>query len=229
MKISPLGDSALLIDFAGESANPDETLRRVLSATQAIARADIPGVVEITSAFESVALFLEPTAGNDQFLEKKIRDAISTTGQKAPPRHREIEITVCYDRQLALDAERVERETQLTFSKVIELQSSADFTVASLGFMPGYAYLTGLPPELRVPRLPVPRTKVPAGSLAIANAQAGIYPFASPGGWNIIGRTPLPLFDPKKNPPTLFSVGDCVRFRRISLAEFEAAQSSNEK
>ncbi len=220
MKFSPLGDSALLIDFSDES--PNERLHRALSAAAVLERAKIPGIIEIISAYESVALFLGPAALENQPLTDQIFRVISDAGETPRFHGREIEIPLCYDDEFALDATRVAEATKLPIAKIIELHSSTTFTLACLGFMPGFPYLAGLPAELCVPRLATPRIKVPAGSVAIANAQAGIYPFESPGGWNIIGRTPLRLFDPARTPPTLLSAGDRVRFRRISRTEFEA-------
>jgi inhibitor of KinA len=223
VKILPLGDSALLVDFAEESSDPAELLDRALSAVEAIARANIPGIIEITSAYQSVAVFLSHHGFEDGSLTERISQTVASA-EKAPRlRHQEIEIPVCYDQDFALDMKRVGNETKLTFSQVVELHCSAVFTVVCLGFMPGFPYLAGLPDELHVPRLATPRTKVPAGSVAIAGPQAGIYPFDSPGGWNIIGRTPLKLFDTDQNRPTFFSAGDRVRFRPISRDEFDAA------
>lgn len=229
VKISPLGDSALLIDFTDGSSDSPELLRRALSAAAAIERAKIPGIVEITSAFQSVALFLDPSAPNNHSISEQISRTIRDASATLVSRHRKIEIPVCYDKEFALDAIRVTDETNLPFERIVALHSSAKFSVACLGFMPGFPYFIGLPPALRVPRLATPRTKVPAGSVAIANAQAGVYPFESPGGWNIIGRTTLRLFDPTKTPPALVASGDHIRFRSITRAEFDAAMLSNEK
>jgi inhibitor of KinA len=101
------------------------------------------------------------------------------------------------------------------------MHSNAHYRVNCLGFTPGFPYLSGLPPALRTPRRPVPRKQVPAGSVGIGGSQTGIYPMTSPGGWNIIGRTPIRLFNPQKNPPALLCAGDSVRFRPITLDEFE--------
>jgi inhibitor of KinA len=128
---------------------------------------------------------------------------------------------VCYDLELALDLARIAEQTSLEQTQVIELHSSATYTTACIGFMPGFPFLAGLPAKLHLPRLATPRTRVPAGSVAIAAAQAGIYPFDSPGGWNVIGRTPLRLFDAHQNPPALLRPGDRVRFRSITREEFD--------
>ncbi|PYI74619.1 MAG: kinase inhibitor, partial [Verrucomicrobia bacterium] len=122
----------------------------------------------------------------------------------------------CYDAEFALDLTRIVSHTSLTPDAIAVLHSSAEYTVACIGFVPGFPFLAGLSEKLRVPRLETPRTKVPPGSVAIANAQAGIYPFESPGGWNVIGRT--------QNPPTFLQSGDRVRFHRVSREEFEGKE-----
>jgi inhibitor of KinA len=134
---------------------------------------------------------------------------------------RRVQIPVCYDEEFALDLDRVANHTSLTPDAIVTLHSSAEYTVACIGFMPGFPFLAGLPQQLRVPRLESPRTKVSAGSVAIANAQAGVYPLESPGGWNVLGRTPLQLFRVNENPPTLLRPGDCVQFRRITRTQFD--------
>ncbi len=222
MKISALGDSALLIDFADESSDPEALLQRALSAAERIDREQIGGIDDVTSAYKSVAVFLSPGQCDTSSISQQVSALLAPSDAAGTHPDRSIEVPVCYDEEFALDAERVAQETGLSFEKVIELHSSAQYLVACIGFMPGFPYLIGLPTELHLPRLPIPRTKVPAGSVAIAGAQAGIYPFESPGGWNIIGRTPLVLFDPTNPSPTALAPGNRLRFRKISRAEFDA-------
>jgi inhibitor of KinA len=223
MKISPLGDSALTVDFADESSDRGRLLARGLSAAATLQDTKIPGVVEITSAYESVALFFDPAQIEPDF-EEKIRALIASARVRALKKTQRIEIPVCYDDEFALDLARVASHTFLPGDAIIALHSSTEYTVACIGFVPGFPFFAGLPDKLRVPRLESPRTKVPAGSVAIANAQAGIYPFESPGGWNVIGRTPLSLFRVNETPPTLLRPGDRVRFRRITRAQFDTEQ-----
>src|SRR5438067_12132884 len=221
MKFSSLGDSALTVDFTDESSNRERLLARALSVAEALEGANIPGVIDVTSAYESVALFFEP-GRIERDVEEKIRALVAQAGVRGGRKARRIEIPVCYDDEFALDLARVASHTFLTGGAIIVLQSSIEYTVACIGFVPGFPFLAGLPEKLRVPRLESPRTKVPAGSVAIANAQAGIYPFESPGGWNVIGRTPLRLFRVNENPPVFLRPGDRVRFRRITRAQFDA-------
>src|SRR2546421_13048645 len=221
MTFHPLGDSALIVDFADESSDRERLLGRALSVVEALERANIPRVIDVASAYESVALFFEP-GRIERDVEEKIRAFVAPAGVRGGRKARSIEIPVCYDDEFALDLARVASQTFLTGDAIIALHSSSEYTVACVGFVPGFPFLAGLSEKLRVPRLESPRTKVPAGSVAIANAQAGIYPFESPGGWNVIGRTPLRLFDAKAQSPALLQPGDRVRFRRITRQEFDA-------
>ncbi len=228
MTFHPLGDSALTVDFIDESSDRERLLARALSVAAALERAKIPGVIDVTSAYESVAVFFNP-ARIEREVEETIRALVASAGVRAGRKARRIEIPVCYDDEFALDLARVASQTFLTGDAIIVLHSSSEYTVACLGFVPGFPFLAGLSEKLRVPRLESPRTKVPAGSVAIANAQAGIYPFESPGGWNVIGRTPLRLFDANANPPALLQPGDRVRFRPIGRDDFNACVKENSK
>jgi inhibitor of KinA len=220
MKIDALGDSALIINLADEISDSSGLLARVLSAAATIERAKLPGVVDVTSSYESVAVFFDlPQVEPD--IEDKIRVLIASAGVRVSGKKRRVQIPVCYDEEFALDLDRVANHTSLTPDAIVTLHSSAEYTVACIGFMPGFPFLAGLPQQLRVPRLESPRTKVSAGSVAIANAQAGVYPLESPGGWNVLGRTPLQLFRVNETPPTLLRPGDCVQFRRITRAQFD--------
>ena len=220
MKIDALGDSALIINLADEISHSSGLLARVLSAAATIEGAKLPGVVDVTSSYESVAVFFDlPQVEPD--IEDKIRVLIASAGVRVSGKKRRVQIPVCYDEEFALDLDRVANHTSLTPDAIVTLHSSAEYTVACIGFMPGFPFLAGLPQQLRVPRLESPRTKVSAGSVAIANAQAGVYPLESPGGWNVLGRTPLQLFRVNENPPTLLRPGDCVQFRRITRAQFD--------
>ncbi len=220
MKIDALGDSALIINLADEISDSSGLLARVLSAAATIERAKLPGVVDVTSSYESVAVFFDlPQVEPD--IEDKIRVLIASAGVRVSGKKRRVQIPVCYDEEFALDLDRVANHTSLTPDAIVTLHSSAEYTVACIGFMPGFPFLAGLPQQLRVPRLESPRTKVSAGSVAIANAQAGVYPLESPGGWNVLGRTPLQLFRVNENPPTLLRPGDRVQFRRITRAQFD--------
>ena len=223
MKIDALGDSALIINLADEISDSTRLLARVLSAAETIEGAKLPGVVDVTSSYESVAVFFDLIYVEPDIVDK-IRALIAPAGVRVSGKKQRVEIPVCYDEEFALDLDRVANHTSLTPDAIIALHSSAEYTVACIGFMPGFPFLSGLPQQLRVPRLESPRTKVPAGSVAIANVQAGVYPLESPGGWNVLGRTPLRLFRVNESPPTLLRPGDFVQFRRITRDQFEGGE-----
>ena len=235
MEIIPLGDSALVVRVRDQFEDePEGTLDEVLRVFQLLQRAAIPGVIELAPAYTGVAVFFDPIAiakasgaSDDVFdwLASRIR-AIATAGarrgRKVRFRSRDIEIPVCYDPEFAPDTDDVARHTQLSAKEIVDLHSTAKYSVACIGFVPGFTFLAGLPKNLATPRRDVPRKEIPAGSVGIGGAQTGIYPLRSPGGWNLIGRTPLRLFEPTKNPPTLLCPGDRVRFRAITREEFES-------
>jgi inhibitor of KinA len=157
-------------------------------------------------------------------LTQKIHEAISRGGRRKQrdTGKRLVEIPVCYEAEFALDLEEVSRQAQIDPTKVVDLHCAAQYRVSCIGFTPGFPFLSGLHKQLATPRRSIPRKEIPAGSVAIAGGQTGIYPMKSPGGWNIIGRTPLRLFDPQKSPPALLHAGDRVCFRAITRSEFEA-------
>jgi inhibitor of KinA len=235
MEIIPLGDSALIVRVRDQFEDrPEETLDTVLRAFQRLKGAAIPGVIELASAYTSVAVFFNPitvakaseTSGElFDWLATRIRAAVvgvAGPGKTAPSQSQTIEIPVCYDPEFALDIDDVARRANISPGEVIRLHSAAEYRVACIGFVPGFPFLTGLSRKLATPRRAVPRKEIPPGSVGIGGAQTGIYPLRSPGGWNLIGRTPLRLFDPDKNPPTLLQAGDRVRFRVIRREEFES-------
>lgn len=232
MKITPLGDSALLLDLEPEPNEPTgRTLGRVLSLKRAIERSRIPGLIECSSSYRTVAAFFDPIAATSQgveagaagsWFEERIRKAAGS-GKSVPRFHfRKLEIPFCADAEFALDLAEVAAQAGLNEAEVIQQFCAAIFQVASVGSTPGFPYFSGLPEKLACPRRSSPRLSIPEGSVAIGGNQAGIYPIMSPGGWNVIGRTRLKLFAPDQNPPTLLRPGDRVRFRRINREEFES-------
>jgi inhibitor of KinA len=237
MDIIPLGDSALVVRVREQFEDaPDETLDEVLRIFRLLQRASIPGVIELAPAYTTVAVFFDPVAvlksngaANGVFdeLATKIRSAIISASKRQRRRvavrgPRLTEIPVCYDAEFAFDLDRVAEHTKLSEREIIDLHSTREYQVACIGFVPGFTFLAGLPKNLATPRRDVPRKEIPPGSIGIGGAQTGIYPLRSPGGWNLIGRTPLKLFDPTKDPPTLLCPGDRVRFRAIPREEFAA-------
>ena len=235
MEITPLGDSALLIRVAENfDESPERALEEVLTAERSLCAAKIPGVVEVVPAYTTVAVFYDPAGVIRSgvpfenvfgWLEARIRDAMSKKIAKrdlSPAAF--VEIPVCYDHEFAFDLEEVAQRARVDPNEVVDLHSGAEYRVHCIGFTGGFPFLAGLPQKIATPRRETPRKEIPAGSVGIGGKQTGIYPIKSPGGWNIIGRTPLPLFDPQKNPPVSFRVGDRIRFRPITRAEFERSK-----
>ena len=245
MEIIPLGDSALVVCVRDQFENaPEETLDEVLRVFQLLQRAAIPGVIELAPAYTSVGVFFDPVAvlkssdapdGVFDELATRIRSAIEIPASRRHRRRtaasapRLIEIPVCYDAEFGFDLNRVAEHTKLSGRQIIDIHSTGEYRVACIGFVPGFTFLAGLPRNLATPRRDVPRKEIPPGSVGIGGAQTGIYPLRSPGGWNLIGRTPLKLFDPTKDPPTLLCPGDRVRFRAITREEFAAFNEDRPK
>lgn len=206
--ITPLGDAALLVTLGDDVSRA--TVARVHAAVEAIRAATIDGVEEIVPAYASLALYFDPARTSHPALERDVRRMLSRLGASpAAAPSRTIEIPTRYDGE---DLAEVAAAAGLSVAEVIERHASRAYTVYALGFAPGFAYLGELDPSLVLPRRASPRMRVPAGSVAIAGAQTAVYPLATPGGWHLIGRTSLTMFDARREPPVLLAVGDMVRF-----------------
>lgn len=196
---------------------------RLRSVVEALDAARIPGVRDIVPGHESVLVVTDVPEEPESLRRAVERTALEAGG--VPEREaRTIQIPVCYEGEdLAPDLAEVAVHCGLSENDVVSRHSAGDYVVRFVGFMPGFPYLDGLDPALAVPRLATPRTRVPAGSVAIGGSQTGVYPFSTPGGWRIVGRTPARLYDPHRAPRALASIGDRVRFVPISRAAFDAA------
>jgi KipI family sensor histidine kinase inhibitor len=220
-----LGDHALLLRL-GDVADVDVN-RRVHALAAKLRDAHAPWLVDCVPAYASLAVFFDAAAvgGNDPTAVvgawiRTILEAPEAGADIAPSRL--VEVPVCYGGEHGPDLDEVATACGISATQLIERHSQPDYLVAMLGFSPGFPYLLGLDPALAVPRLATPRTRVPAGSVGIGGAQTGVYPDEGPGGWRLIGRTPLRLFDAKREPPSAVLPGDRVRFVPIDAARFEA-------
>jgi len=225
VRFTPLGDRAVMITLG---ATIDEaTHRLVRSASARIDQHPPTGFVDQVPAFTSIAVHYDPLIaahGTPQTPYARIVDELSAaldglTAERLPPA-RVIEIPVCYGGALGPDLEDVARAHEITADEVVRIHTDGNYLVYMVGFMPGFAYLGGLSPKLVTPRRTTPRTVVPAGTVGIGGSQTGVYPLDSPGGWNLIGKTPLAVFDITRSQPALLATGDRVRFRAITETDF---------
>ena len=191
-------------------------------AAAVVARGE-PWLRDVVPALGGLALHFDPDFDGSvpevaaELVERCLKEGL-------PPEEelgRDLEVPVCYDREFAPDLEEVAKKTGLAPDEVVRRHAAGSYRVLMIGFAPGHAYMGGLDAKLAVPRRASPRPEVAAGSVAIANEQTVVYPYAIAGGWNIIGRTPLTIFDAKRESPSLFGAGDRVRFRAIDRAEFD--------
>ncbi len=221
----PMGDQALIVEF-GDRVDP--ALSAEIAAVAQRLRDSRPiGVLDVVPAYSTLALHYDPAAvgaGTTPYeaLVETIDAWLKTQTAATPQAGRLIEIPVCYGGAFGEDLEALAESHDLSVEEAIAIHSGATYHVHMLGFVPGFAYLGGLDARLATPRRDTPRPHVPAGSVAIGGAQTGVYPLDTPGGWQIIGRTPLQLFKPDATPPSLLNAGDAVRFVPIDMQEFEA-------
>jgi KipI family sensor histidine kinase inhibitor len=223
-RLAPLGDSALLIVF-GDRIDPALN-RRALALAKALA--DLPGVTDRVPAYASLALHYDPCVWSHDGLVEAVTPYLADEGGAALE-DRRLRIPVCYGGEHGPDLDAVARHCGLAPDEVIARHSGGEYLVYFLGFTPGFAYLGGLDPALATPRRGAPRSSVPAGAVGIAGEQTGIYPQASPGGWRLIGRTPLRLFDPLREPPCVLAPGDRLRFVPIGPDEFESRMRGKDR
>ena len=223
--VSPLGDGAVLLTVADALDLDANALARAVALD--IRGRGLDWVTDVIPALVTVAVCFDARTAREAgerraTLERMLLEGVArAAGARADAPARTVEIPVCYEAAFAPDLEEVARRTGLDAARVVELHAAAPHRVLMIGFAPGHPYLGGLDARLAVPRRASPRQRVEAGSVAIANAQTSIYPFATPGGWNVIGRTPLALFDPVREPASLLEPGDAVVFVPVTRTEFD--------
>jgi len=220
----PLGDCAVYIEFsAALDLEVNSAVQRL--ATMVHGRA-LPWIRDVVPALGGLAIHFdpdEPSVHGDAFaaalnvVSECLKEGLPKPGDVL----RTIDVPVCYEPEFALDLAEVAAMSKVTVEQAIALHAASDFRVLMIGFAPGHPYIGGLDGKLSVPRRATPRAIVPAGSVAIANDQTVVYPYAISGGWSIIGRTPLQVFDAERQEPSLFAAGDRVRFKPITREEFQ--------
>lgn len=219
MRIYPLGDTAVTLEISPRIDS--ETHQQVQALHHRIEQHPFPGMIEVISSFSTVTIYYDPsTITYEQIhtlLQQTIQHQRTNQTQSKGTLHL---IPVCFEPCFAPDLLFLAQFHQLTVEQIIQKYTRAEYTVYAIGFAPGFPYLSGLPLELATPRRIKPRPHIPAGSVGIGGQQTGIYPTESPGGWHLIGRTPLRLFDHNCNPPGRLQTGDRIRFQAISSEAF---------
>ncbi|WP_027416359.1 5-oxoprolinase subunit PxpB [Aneurinibacillus terranovensis] len=236
MEFFPLGDSAVVIQV-GDSI--DETVHhkvRILSAY--LEDHPFPGMIEYVPAFTTVTVFYDPVRFCDSVCHSKpvgnqlhpspytrvcalLEQMLMNLDNKSNEQQRTVQIPVCYGGEFGPDLEDVAEMNGLTTDEVIAIHSGNEYLVYMIGFAPGFPYLGGMSERIAAARRSSPRMVIPAGSVGIAGMQTGVYPIETPGGWQVIGRTPVGLFKPDEHPPTLLRAGDRIRFHPVTREEYE--------
>ncbi|WP_338777593.1 5-oxoprolinase subunit PxpB [Metabacillus sp. FJAT-52054] len=222
----PISEQALLVELGQEIS---EDLRiKIRLLTDQLDQGDFPWLTEYIPAFTNVTIifdllyFKESPGQSHERIQEEIEKIISSMEQESvkTPGSEPVKIPVCYDEDFGMDLDEVANHNGISKEEVIALHTEGVYPVYMIGFSPGFPYLGGMTEKIAAPRKEKPRPKIPAGSVGIAGTQTGVYPLETPGGWQIIGRTPLSLFDASKQPPALLKAGDSVQFYRISKEEY---------
>jgi len=218
-RLLPLGDAAITVEF-GNAIDPVVNAR-VIAFAETLRAQRWDGVADVVPAYRSVTVHVDPLRMDVTTLSHRLVHLSHNASQHISPAGTPRIIPVVYGGEWGPDLEDVAALAKMSSAEAIRLHSSVLYRVYMLGFSPGFPYLGLVPEPLAVPRLATPRTTVPAGSVGIADTQTGIYPIATPGGWRLIGRTPIELYRPGRTRPFLFGPGDMVRFEPITVQEFD--------
>lgn len=222
--VTPFGDRGLRIQF-GDAISP-ETNQRIRSFTVLLEKENIPGVEEWIPAYTALTVFYDPYVVKFTEMKQVLLDLYECLPQVALPPAQVIHIPTRYGAEKGPDLADVAKHNGLDEQTVVEIHSRTPYLIYMMGFTPGFPYLGGMSRRIATPRLPKPRPKIPAGSVGIAGEQTGIYSMETPGGWRIIGQTPVKLYDPEKTPPVLLKAGNYIQFVPISDDEFDAIRQA---
>lgn len=216
VRFYPAGDCALVAEFGQEI--DDAVNDRVHGMALWLRRQSIPGVREVLPTFRSLMVYYDPLRISYGKLVRRLSGCPADVGAALSEKRQVLEVPCCYD---GPDLPGMEELTGLSRDQIIQIHSGTDYRVYMMGFLPGFVYLGGLDSRICVPRLPTPRTRIEPGSVGIGGSQTGVYPVASPGGWRILGYTPLKFYDPARENPILCRAGMVLRFVPITRAELE--------
>ncbi|MBE5035363.1 5-oxoprolinase subunit PxpB [Gallibacter intestinalis] len=217
-KILTAGDSALLIEFEQKIA--PEINAQITAFVHLLKEQHIEGVTDLIPAFASLLINYDPRVIGYKDLKARIEELLKIEVSEEASEARVFEIPVCYGGEYGPDIANIAENAGLSEQEVIDIHCSKDYLIYMLGFLPGFVYLGGLDERIHTPRLANPRISIPAGSVGIAASQTGIYPLNSPGGWQLLGMTPVKTYDPERETPILVEAGDYIRFVPVTEEEF---------
>ena len=217
-RILPSGDCAVTVEFSNSIS--EDTNRKIRTLYDNIQKENIKGIVDLVPAFCSLLVSYDPKVIPYRSLCAQLEKCLTMTGNVDAKQKKIVSIPVCYEGEYGPDLEFVAEHAGLTTQEVIEIHTSREYLIYMLGFQPGFPYLGGLDERIFTPRLSTPRTLIRAGSVGIGGEQTGLYPLASPGGWQLIGTTPVKAYNPNKNPSIPYEAGDYIRFYPISKERF---------
>ncbi|MBE7005021.1 MAG: 5-oxoprolinase subunit PxpB [Ruminococcaceae bacterium] len=222
------GDTALSAEFGNEIS--EEINAQVRAFTIALKKSEIPGIVELVPTYRACMIHYDPGVISYTALTRQLDGLLSRLDSIEIPPSDVLEIPVLYGgEEMGPDLAFVAEHTGLSEQEVVELHTSTEYLIYMLGFTPGFTYLGGMSDKLETPRLKQPRVKIPAGSVGIAGKQTGVYPIDSPGGWQLIGRTPVKMYDPNRETPILPKAGQYIKFRAVDRAEYDKIAAAAEK
>ncbi|MFC7395369.1 5-oxoprolinase subunit PxpB [Scopulibacillus cellulosilyticus] len=225
--LSPLGDCAVVVTFGDEIKY--ETHKKIKMFMDLLKKEPFTGFIECVPAFVNLTIYYDPFVVYNEHKKNSPFEVVSSIIEKKLKKiesdkelnHRTMSIPVCYGGEFGPDLEYVARSNDLTTEEVIHIHTNGEYLAYMIGFAPGFPFLGGLSEKIATPRRSSPRTSIPAGSVGIAGMQTGVYPISTPGGWQLIGKTPMKLFLPNENPPSLLQAGDMIKFYQISRKEYE--------
>jgi len=226
-RILTAGDSAILVEF-GNEVSPDIN-RKITAVVQLMHQQHIEGVVDVIPAFCSLLINYDPRVITYREMAERIKALLKVDVQVGGGKKRVYEIPVCYGGEYGPDIESIAKHAGLSQEEVIQIHCSRDYLIYMLGFLPGFCYLGGLDERIHTPRLANPRIKISAGSVGIGGSSTGIYPVDSPGGWQLMGMTPVKTYDPAMETPILLNAGDYIRFVPVDEKEYRRIKDLAER
>jgi inhibitor of KinA len=225
LELIPLGESAVIISFGSKISLDAHRKVRVLS--ERLQKQPFTGLLEFVPAFTTVTVYYDSLKLTYKEICTRLEPCLSNLETVTKEIPRTVEIPICYGGKFGPDIEFVAKYNGISVDEVIQIHTAGEYLVYMIGFAPGFPYFGGMSERLATPRRPSPRLNIPAGSVGIAGLQTGVYPVETPGGWQIIGRTPKTLFRPNNKIPSLLQAGDLVHFRSISNEEYEELEGND--